>query len=389
MAKKSINLTQTDINKAVYIDREYYIRDTDVRQLFYRVKKGNKFSWVVRYTDPETGKERRKFTLDVPTNRLEDARKAAEKFFSDLIAGENPDQKKKTLALKSLTLSEAVELYKPYTNDLKSGEGVMQELYKICKWQNIGKSPINKIKRQDLNKFIEDEINIGNTRRTINKKITLLYGMMNALYENGDVKREDVELPLKPKKLPETDSSKNRRYFEPDERIRLVQTAKRMPPAWLYTAIIVSLNTGLRPGSLFNLKWTDLDFRTSTIQLQAGYMKTKDHWIIPMNKKTSRALKEWRKKIPPTQEIIFKGAKEAVTKQEWTDAFNALTKEAGIKGMTWYNTRHDFASQLIMKGVSLYTVKDLMCHKNITTTQVYAHLSPDLKSAAVALLDTL
>ncbi len=57
--------------------------------------------------------------------------------------------------------------------------------------------------------------------------------------------------------------------------------------------------------------------------------------------------------------------------------------------MTWYNMRHDFASQLVMKGVSLYTVKDLMCHKNITTTQVYAHLSPDLKADAVALLDTL
>lgn len=213
--------------------------------------------------------------------------------------------------------------------------------------------------------------------------------MMNALYQNGDVKREDVELPLKPKKLHETDSSKNRRYFESDERSRLIKTAKRMSPAWLYTAIIVSLNTGLRPGSLFNLKWTDLDFRTSTIQLQASYMKTKDHWIIPMNKKTSSALKDWKKKCPQGQALIFKDTEEAVTKQEWTDSFNALTKEAGIKGMTWYNMRHDFASQLIMKGVSLYTVKDLMCHKNITTTQVYAHLSPDLKSAAVALLDTL
>ena len=135
MAKKSVNLTQTDINKAVYTDREYYIRDTDVRQLFYRVKKGNKFSWVVKYTDPETGKERRKFTLDVPTNELEAARKAAKTFFNELIVGENPAQKKKTLALKSLTLNEVVNLYKPYTNDLKSGEGVMQELYKICKWK--------------------------------------------------------------------------------------------------------------------------------------------------------------------------------------------------------------------------------------------------------------
>ncbi len=389
MAKKSGNLTQSDINKAVYTDREYYIRDTDVRQLFYRVKKGNKFSWVVKYTDPETGKGRRKFTLDVPTNELEAARKAAKTFFNELIAGNNPAQKKKTLALKSLTLSEAVELYEPYTKTLKSGEGVMQELYKICKWENIGKRPINSITRKDINQFIEAENSIGNTRRTINKKITLLYGMMNALYQNGDVKREDVKLPLKPKKQAETDSNKNRRYFEPGERTSLIQTAKGMSPDWLYTAIIVSLNTGLRPGSLFNLTWADVDFRTLTIQLRASHMKTKDHWIIPMNNNTASALQEWKEKVPKGQALIFKGSEDAVTKQEWTDAFNGLTKEAGISGMTWYNMRHDFASQLVMKGVSLYTVKDLMCHKNITTTQVYAHLSPDLKADAVALLDAL
>lgn len=51
MAKKSNGLTQTDINKAVYTDREYYIRDTEIRQLFYRVKKGNKFSWVVGWVN--------------------------------------------------------------------------------------------------------------------------------------------------------------------------------------------------------------------------------------------------------------------------------------------------------------------------------------------------
>ena len=60
-----------------------------------------------------------------------------------------------------------------------------------------------------------------------------------------------------------------------------------------------------------------------------------------------------------------------------------------IKGKTWYHMCHDFASQLVMAGVDLYTVKDLMCHKNITTTQIYAHLAPDLKRAAVARLDSI
>ena len=77
-------------------------------------------------------------------------------------------------------------------------------------------------------------------------------------------------------------------------------------------------------------------------------------------------------------------------KKDWTKAFKAIVKASEIDGtLTWYNMRHDFASQLVMAGASLYTVKELMCHKNITTTQVYAHLAPDLKSAAVKLLDNL
>ena len=51
--------------------------------------------------------------------------------------------------------------------------------------------------------------------------------------------------------------------------------------------------------------------------------------------------------------------------------------------------RHDFASQLVMLGVPLITVRDLMCHKDIRTTQIYAHLAPDLKTAAVKQLARL
>ena len=383
------NLTQQKIDRAKNLNKDYELRDTNVRQLFYRVKASGVRSWIVKYTDPDTGKKRRKFTLDVPTNRLDDARKAAEKFFSELTAGGNPAKKNQMLIAKSLTLNEAIELYKPYTDRLRSAKDVMQELYKIAKWQNIGKKAINEITRIDLDKFIKDESKRV-TKRTINKKITLLYGMMSKLYQEDLVKPEDVKLPRKPKKIPETDSNKNRRYFEIDERIRLVDTAKTMSPAWLFPAVVISLNTGMRPRSLFNLTWKDIDFKSSCIHLRARFMKTKDDWTIPMNKKTIEALQEWKKRtVFSNQDLIFSGKTEVVTKDEWSVAFDKLIKKAEIFGVTWYNMRHDFASQLVMKGVSLYTVKDLMCHKNITTTQVYAHLSPDLKSAAVSLLDDL
>lgn len=51
--------------------------------------------------------------------------------------------------------------------------------------------------------------------------------------------------------------------------------------------------------------------------------------------------------------------------------------------------RHTFASDLIMEGVDLMTVKELLGHKTIEMTLRYAHLAPDHKMRAVSILDQI
>jgi site-specific recombinase XerD len=53
----------------------------------------------------------------------------------------------------------------------------------------------------------------------------------------------------------------------------------------------------------------------------------------------------------------------------------------------FHTLRHTYASWMVMEGVDLYTLKELLGHKDLTMTQRYAHLAPDTLRGAVNVLE--
>ena len=78
----------------------------------------------------------------------------------------------------------------------------------------------------------------------------------------------------------------------------------------------------------------------------------------------------------------------AFTHQQLQPLIPRICTLAGLsKRLTWHDLWHTFASHLVVRGRSLLEVQQLLGHATIQMTMRYAHLSPDVKRAAVESLD--
>ena len=68
-------------------------------------------------------------------------------------------------------------------------------------------------------------------------------------------------------------------------------------------------------------------------------------------------------------------------------AFKGALRRAGIEGLRFHDLRHTFATRLAEKGIDVETIRDLLGHSSITTTQRYMHSRDERKREAVRLLE--
>jgi site-specific recombinase XerD len=68
--------------------------------------------------------------------------------------------------------------------------------------------------------------------------------------------------------------------------------------------------------------------------------------------------------------------------------FRRITRRAGLPTIRFHDVRHSFASQLAMRGESLYKIGKLLGHKHPQTTERYAHLNPESLDQVVSKLLT-
>ena len=269
---------------------------------------------------------------------------------------------------------------------------------------------IDAISGRDLEQIRTAWMQTGNKPSTVNRKMGSISGVFSRAVEWEYIGTH----PLAKLKQLKVDSLGLVRYLDTDEAKRLrealdtrqdeIRAEREIANQWradrgkqqmqsllqlpftdhLKPMVLVSLNTGMRRGELFDLKWSAVNFSTNTITAAGDTTKTSDTRHIPMNKETVGVLEYWKKQAGKSRYVFPSqdGGRLEDVKSSWL----RLLDRAKIENFRWHDMRHDFASRLVMAGVPLNTVRDLLGHSDIKMTLRYAHLAPGTKAAAVELI---
>jgi len=143
----------------------------------------------------------------------------------------------------------------------------------------------------------------------------------------------------------------------------------------------------LRKAEVANLRWDQVDMRSKEIEVVRT--KSGKKRVIPISDDLYEELKSIRERNGNT-EFVFQYADQKTGEKRhlkyFRRSFETACRRAKITGFTFHDLRHTFASRLVRSGVDLITVKDLLGHYSVKTTERYTHSNKEQKQKAVELL---
>ncbi|CAM2755788.1 site-specific tyrosine recombinase XerD [Fructilactobacillus fructivorans] len=217
----------------------------------------------------------------------------------------------------------------------------------------------------------------GKSRNTIIRFVSTLRKFFQYLMEFKIIKQNPmnkIDTPKKGKHLPDVLS-----VDEVDRLLKMPDTNNKYGIRDR-TILEVLYATGLRVSELINLKLSDLHLEMNLIQTIGKGDKER---IVPIGKVAQNWLSKYlngsRLKLLKhrTSPYVFLNAHGGrISRQSVWEKIKRYVSLAGIKkNVTPHTLRHSFATHILENGADLRTVQELLGHSDISTTQIYTHIS--------------
>ncbi len=242
---------------------------------------------------------------------------------------------------------------------------------------------LNWLDLKTLDKFI----NITFSRAQ--KASALYYRTLKAAFSKAVIWDYLSENPLKKIKSPKV--IKQLPIFISEIEVQMI--IGNTSESFLKDLFLTAFYTGMRAGELVNMKWSWIDLNQNIIMVKCSdtfTTKSKQERIIPI---CSILRNNLSKKIPKiinisNDDYVFTRINGIRLNEDYiSKKFKKVVRAVGLDDkIHFHSLRHSFASLLVQRGVSLYVVKELLGHEDLSTTQIYSHLQQQNLMNAVNLL---
>lgn len=358
-------------------------------------------SFAVQYSPRDQPKKRLRYTIGKwPSIPAASAREMARDVLKRVAMGENPQAERiesRAEQIDPLTLRVFLRDYYAVRR-MKKQINTEDYIGRISNYYApLLDKPLASLTLRDAEQCRIDKKNSA-TVRTINQSVTLFKAALRLAIEWELI--EPLPWIHKFKKWP-VNTDKRPRFLNRDEWDRLVAVLDEwerehingLYQLYAVPLVLLGLHAGLRRAEALHLRREGVCFETKMITLNPEDTKGRKLRHVPMNPLLLDAMKRHADRFPSRRDEFFEshynaGAKWGPNKYlddyHFAPAWAEIKARAGLEaGFRYHDLRHSFASWLVMTGTDIYTVSSLLGHSSVKQTEVYAHLAPDFKRAAV------
>ena len=256
-------------------------------------------------------------------------------------------------------------------NTIKSYEENLEIFLNFIK----GKS-IFKIKQSDIEEFLGKQ---EKTETTKAHYLTVLNSFYLFCIDEGYTNYnpcEGIPMPRLIKKIPE--------YLTYEEVDKLLNIPLNTAYDYRTKAMLELLYaTGMRVSELLSLRYTNVDFDNDFVRVEGKGSKER---IIPFNETSKKYLQLYLNQYRPVlvkkgknyQELFLNNRGTPISRQGFFKILKNLCITTGIsKQISPHVLRHSFATHLLNGGADLRVIQELLGHSDISTTQIYTHVSKE------------
>lgn len=207
------------------------------------------------------------------------------------------------------------------------------------------------------------------TIATVNRELTVLRAMLNFALQNDWI----IQNPFNKSKGVISTAAEVERdrvlSFAEEQRLLAACTGRR---AHLKPLLTCALDTAMRRGEIFKMRWQDVDFETGEIYIPQTNTKTEDARTVGMTPRLREELVKLWDSSPKEQELLVFGITNTIK-----TAFKTACTEAQISNFRFHDCRHTATTRMIASGSPHTEVMKITGHTQLKTFLRYLNITPE------------